>query len=101
MLENDVDAFAAAAEAHADYARRQTLFSSKAGRALFTTGILSDVKKEEKKKGSAKVTFGRMQTLGAGAETFLLPVTVTLLARFGFRSPSASPGPIVSSRHCS
>ena len=78
MLENDIDAFATAAEAHADYVGIKKLFGSKAGRALFTAGILSDVKKEEKKKGSAKVTFGRMQTLGAGGETFLLPVTVTL-----------------------
>ncbi len=78
LLENDIDAFATAAGAHTDYVGIKKLFGSKAGRALFTAGILSDAKKEEKKKGSAKVTFGRMQSLGAGGETFFLPVTVTL-----------------------
>ena len=77
-LENDIAAFSSATEAHTDYANLKKFYGSPAGRAVFTAAILSEAKKDAKKKGSTKVTFGRMQTFSAGGEAFLVPINVTL-----------------------
>jgi len=77
-LENDIDVLGSADTAHSYYASIKSLFGSKQGRLLFTKSILAGVEKDTKAKGTTKVTYGRLRTLGVGSETFVQPVTVTM-----------------------
>jgi hypothetical protein len=85
-LENEIDVLEDVAEAHAVYASAKTVFGSPGGRALLTKSILDEFKKDVKGKGSTKVTYGKMRSLGVGNETFVQPITITLLKliRFSF-----------------
>ena len=68
------------------YASAKTVFGSPGGRALLTKSILDEFKKDVKGKGAAKVTYGKIRSLGVGNETFVQPITITLLKliRFSF-----------------
>ena len=85
-LENELDVLEDATDAHGLYATVKTIFGSPGGRALLTKSILDEFKKDVKGKGAAKVTYGKIRSLGVGNETFVQPVTITLLKliRFSF-----------------
>ena len=85
-LESELDVLEDDIEAHGLYATAKTVFGSPGGRALLTKSILDEFKKDVKGKGAAKVTFGKIRSLGIGDETFVQPITITLLKliRFSF-----------------
>jgi hypothetical protein len=85
-LDNEIDVLEDAAEAHSAYASGKKIFGSPGGRALLTKSIVDEFKKEVKGKGGVKVTYGKMRSLFIGDETFVQPITVTLLnlIRFSF-----------------
>jgi len=78
-LEHELDVLEDATEAHGSYASAKAIFGSPGGRALLTKSILDELKKDVKGKGSVKVTYGKIRSLGVGNETFVQPVTITLL----------------------
>ena len=85
-LENELDVLEDATDAHAFYTTVKNIFGSPGGRALLTKSILNEFKKDVKGKGAVKVTYGKIRSLGIGNETFVQPITVTLLKviRFSF-----------------
>jgi hypothetical protein len=85
-LDSEIDVLEDDIEAHGLYASARTVFGSSAGRALLSKSILDEFKKDVKGKGSTKVTFGKIRSLGIGDETFVQPITITLLKliRFSF-----------------
>jgi hypothetical protein len=85
-LEDELDVLEDGFDAHDLYASAKTVFGSPGGRALLSKSILDEFKKDVKGKGSTKVTFGKMRSLSVGNETFMQPITITLLKviRFSF-----------------
>jgi hypothetical protein len=83
-LENELDVLGDAMGAHSLYSTVRTVFGSPGGRALLTKSILDQFKKDAKDKGSTKVTYGRIRSLGIGNETFVQPITVTVLKLIRF-----------------
>jgi len=85
-LDSEIDVLEDDIEAHGLYASAKTVFGSPGGRALLSKSILDEFKKDVKGKGAAKVTFGKIRSLGIGDETFVQPITITLLKliRFSF-----------------
>jgi hypothetical protein len=85
-LENELDVLEDATDAHSLYSTVKGIFGSPGGRALLTKSILDEFKKDVKGKGAVKVTYGKIRSLGIGNETFVQPITVTLLKviRFSF-----------------
>ena len=85
-LEHELDVLEDAADAHASFAAAKTIFGSPGGRALLTKSIIDELRKDVKGKGAVKVTYGKIRSLSVGNETFVQPVTITLLKliRFSF-----------------
>jgi hypothetical protein len=85
-LEHELDVLEDAADAHASFAGAKTIFGSPGGRALLTKSIIDELRKDVKGKGAVKVTYGKIRSLSVGNETFVQPVTITLLKliRFSF-----------------
>ena len=85
-LENELDVLEDATDAHGLYVTVKSVFGSSGGRAQLTKSILAQFNKDVKGKGAAKVTYGKIRSLGVGNETFVQPITITLLKviRFSF-----------------
>jgi hypothetical protein len=97
-LENELDVLETDADAHGLYTTVKSIFGSPGGRALLTKSILDQFAKDVKEKGSTKVTYGKIRLLGVGNETFVQPITVTVLKliRFAFVISVAREGRILS-----
>ena len=85
-LENELDVLEDTTDAHGFYVTVKSAFGSSGGRAQLTKSILAQFNKDVKGKGAAKVTYGKIRSLGVGNETFVQPLTITLLkvVRFSF-----------------
>jgi hypothetical protein len=85
-LENELDVLGDTTDAHGLYATVRSVFGSPGGRTQLTKSILAQFDKDVKGKGAAKVTYGKIRSLGVGNETFVQPITITLLnvIRFSF-----------------
>jgi hypothetical protein len=83
-LENELDLLEDITDAHASYAGAKTVFASPGGRALLAKSIIEGFRKDVKGKGAVKVTFGKIRLLGVGNETFVQPITITLLKLIKF-----------------
>ncbi len=85
-LENELDVLEDATDAHGLYVTVRSVFGSSGGRAQLTKSILAQFNKDVTGKGASKVTYGKIRSLGVGNETFVQPITITLLKviRFSF-----------------
>jgi hypothetical protein len=85
-LGNELDVLENDADAHGLYVTVKSIFGSSGGRALLAKSIKDQFRKDVKAKGTTKVTYGKIRALGVGNETFVQPITVTVVSviRFSF-----------------
>jgi hypothetical protein len=76
VLVNDIDELATSVEAHRYYASNRAFLASSQGRKTLVSSLVSDFS-NKKQRRTATLTFGRLQSLTAGHETFLQSMTLT------------------------
>jgi hypothetical protein len=78
LLESGLDVFSTPGDGHALFMLERGIFRSAAGRKAVSKTLIAEIEKGAKVKGTSKVTFGRMLSLGIGDETFVQPLTITV-----------------------
>jgi len=78
FLESDIAVTENADEATAYFQGVATVLKTKKGRALLTKQLLGDLPKDTP-KGTFKVTFGKVRTLGVGESSLVAPITFSFL----------------------